>query len=118
MAHTVAGADNMIEELLGQIYDTLNVDQSTTADEIQTNLTEEETMHMSGYINIAVFGIDSRADAAENQDAGQLVDSDSRSDVIMIVSVNCDTKEVKLLSVYRDTCMLVQKKKNGKKFKQ
>lgn len=70
--------------------------------------------HMSGYINIAVFGIDTRA---ENKgDGTKIDDSDSRSDVIMIVSVNADTKEVKLLSVYRDTYLLKNSSNKGNTF--
>lgn len=113
-AHTVSGADDIMKDLIAQIRDKMDVDENTTADKIQKNLSEEQAAHMSGYINIAVFGLDSRADSTDNQEAGGLVDADSRSDVIMIVSINCDTKQVKLLSVYRDTCMLVQKKKSGK----
>lgn len=113
MSHTVSNSMNILEELLSEIHGSLNIDTGTTADEIKQNLSEKEARHMSGYINIAVFGIDSRADKEENEELGGLVDNDTRSDVIMIVSINCDTKQVKLLSVYRDTCMLVQKKKNG-----
>lgn len=110
-ANTVLSA---MKDVISGFYESMEIDEGTKAKDIQTNLSKEEAAHMSGYINIAVFGIDSRADKKENEAAGALVDSDSRSDVVMVVSINCDTKEVKLLSVYRDTCMLVQKKKNGK----
>ncbi len=47
-----------------------------------------------GYRNIALFGVDStQGDLKRN----------TRSDVIMIASINQDTGEVKLCSVYRDT---------------
>lgn len=49
---------------------------------------------MSGYTNIALFGIDSRE--------GKL-DIDTHSDALMIASINNKTKEIKLVSVYRDT---------------
>lgn len=48
-----------------------------------------------GYWNIALFGVD-----AVNQE--QLYKG-SRSDTIMIASINRDTGEIKLVSVYRDT---------------
>ena len=51
-----------------------------------------------GYTNIALFGTDSREGAAEN---GELV----RSDTIIVASLNNETKEVKLVSVYRDTML-------------
>ena len=49
---------------------------------------------MQGYTNIAIFGLDNRSN-------GEL--SSGNSDVIMIASINNDSKEVKLVSVYRDT---------------
>lgn len=49
---------------------------------------------LSGYRNIAIFGVDSRDD---NLDKG------NRSDCIIIASINNQTKDIKLISVYRDT---------------
>lgn len=60
------------------------------------NDTVEENQAMKGYRNIALFGLDARDD---NLGKG------NRSDTIMIASINLDTKEVKLVSVYRDTYM-------------
>lgn len=54
---------------------------------------EGGTMH--GYRNIALFGVD-----AKNK--SQLYKS-SRSDSIMVASINMDTGDVKLVSVYRDS---------------
>lgn len=112
-ANVAAKSKDIVDTLLNEIHASLNYEE-IGPDTIQTNLSDEDAQHMSGYINIAVFGVDSRADADENAEAGGLVDNASHSDVIMIVSINCDTKEVKLLSVYRDTCMLIQKRKAGK----
>lgn len=50
---------------------------------------------MQGYRNIALFGLDAENDA-------QLL-TGSHSDSIMIASVNMDTGDIKLVSVYRDT---------------
>lgn len=50
--------------------------------------------HMEGYRNIALFGVDAR-----NNNLGKGV----RSDTIIIASINEETKEIKLVSVYRDT---------------
>lgn len=50
--------------------------------------------HMEGYRNIALFGVDAR-----NNNLGKGV----RSDTIIIASINENTKEIKLVSVYRDT---------------
>lgn len=53
-----------------------------------------ETGAMKGYWNIALFGVDSRD--------GEL-DKNTRTDTIIIASINQDTKEVKMVSVLRDT---------------
>ncbi len=50
---------------------------------------------MSGYTQIALFGVDSRSK--------KLSSGDNRSDTIIIACINNSTKEVKLVSVYRDT---------------
>lgn len=67
------------------------------AEEVETNetLSEETKQSMTGYLNIALFGLDTRK-------AGQL-GKGNRSDTIIIASINNDTKEVKLVSVFRDT---------------
>lgn len=51
------------------------------------------------YTNIAILGVDSRKK--------DLKSGDNRSDIITIVSINNRTKNVKLLSVYRDTYLKV-----------
>lgn len=56
---------------------------------------EEGTGTMKGYMNIALFGVD-----AENDN--QLYKG-SRSDSTMIASINLDTGDIKLCSIYRDT---------------
>lgn len=53
-----------------------------------------ETHKMKGYRNVALFGVDSTT--------GELT-KNTRSDSIMIASINMDTGECKLVSVYRDT---------------
>jgi LCP family protein required for cell wall assembly len=53
-----------------------------------------ETEAMKGYRNIVLFGVDSTT--------GQLA-KNTRSDGIIIASVNMDSGEIRLVSVYRDT---------------
>uniref|UniRef100_UPI004055B00B LCP family protein n=1 Tax=Acetatifactor sp. TaxID=1872090 RepID=UPI004055B00B len=60
---------------------------------------KEEGGAMHGYMNIALFGVD-----AEDDD--DLLRG-SRSDSIMIASINMDTGDIKLVSVYRDTYLNV-----------
>ena len=55
--------------------------------------------NLKEYRNIAIFGIDTR----ENTYSG------SRTDCIIIASINQNTKEVKLVSVYRDTYLEISK---------
>lgn len=54
----------------------------------------EQNEQMKGYRNIALFGVDSRK--------GKL-GKGQRTDTIMIASINQDTGDVKLVSVYRDS---------------
>ena len=56
---------------------------------------KEEGGSMLGYRNIALFGLDAETD-------NQLYKS-SHSDSIMIASINLDTGDIRLVSVYRDT---------------
>lgn len=50
--------------------------------------------HMSGYRNIALFGVDAR---------DKSLGKGNRTDTIIVASINEETKVVKLVSVYRDT---------------
>ncbi len=64
-------------------------------EELKINELDEETQEiLKGYTNVAIFGLDNRENGT--LDAGN-------SDVIMIASINNDTNEVKLVSIYRDT---------------
>lgn len=73
--------------------------EDISREDIEVNEGIEEAL--KGYRNIALFGIDSRKD-----DYGL----GNRSDCIIIASINLDTKDIKLVSVYRDTYLEV---KNG-----
>ena len=53
---------------------------------------------LEGYTNIAIFGLDNRTAGKYNK---------GLSDVMMIASINNKTKEVKLVSVYRDTYLSI-----------
>lgn len=63
-------------------------------EEVQIQEEVKESVEMKDYRNIALFGLDSTV--------GELT-KNTRSDTIIIASVNLDTGEIKLMSVYRDT---------------
>ena len=63
-----------------------------SSDEIEITHGVEEKM--DGYRTIAIFGVDSRSNQLEKG---------TRSDCIILATINEKTKEVKLTSVYRDT---------------
>jgi LCP family protein required for cell wall assembly len=70
-------------------------DEEIPEEELKINeLTATTKEVLKGYTNIAIFGLDNRSNGS--LDSGN-------SDVIMIASINNDTNEVKLVSVYRDT---------------
>lgn len=57
---------------------------------------DEEVERKTGYVNVALFGLDSR-----NGNLGK----GNRSDTMMIASLNLETYEVRLVSIYRDTLL-------------
>lgn len=69
----------------------VNQDNDFDISEVDIN----ENVETTGYKNIILYGVDARSQ--KNSYEGSL------SDVIMIVSINQDTKKVKIASVYRDT---------------
>ena len=81
--------------VLGLLYSKLSKIQHYELGEVEVN--EGVAEQLKGYRNIAVFGVDARDDRFTN----------TRSDIIMIVSLNQDTKEVKITSVYRDTYLYI-----------
>lgn len=63
---------------------------------INSDLSNETLGAMKSYMNIAVFGVDNRESG--NYNGGN-------ADTIMIVSINKQTKEAIIVSIYRDTLM-------------
>ena len=53
---------------------------------------------LKGYRNVALFGVDARANTYE----------DTRSDCIMVISINQDNKQVRITSIYRDTLVYIE----------
>ena len=78
--------------------------QKENIDTTAVGINEETKQELKGYRNIALLGIDSRAD-----DYGL----GNRSDCMMIASIKQETNEIKLISVYRDTYVYVME--NGTK---
>ena len=98
LAGVAVGAWGYINSMLGKI-------NKETIDTNAIGITEETKKSLKGYRNIALLGIDSRAD-----DYGL----GNRTDCIIIASINEETKDVKMFSVYRDT-YLEGVEKNTKK---
>jgi len=68
------------------------INQNNVDDEdIQVN---DEAEEKKGYRNIVIFGVDSRSNS---------LSKGTHSDTIIIASLNEETKDVKLVSIYRDT---------------
>lgn len=79
----------------GIIYSKFSKINTVQLENIEINEGVEEALE--GYRNVAILGIDARAD----------VYSGSRSDCIIIASINEKSREVKLTSVYRDTYVYI-----------
>ena len=74
-----------------RIDHTENIEAEDVVNEDLGQTTQEV---LKGFTNIAVFGLD-------NEKSG--VFTSGNSDLIMIASINNDTKEVRVVSVYPDT---------------
>ncbi len=81
-----------VENKLGKL-------QKVDINKEELGISQETSKSLKDYRNIALFGVDSR-----NHDLEQ----GNRSDCIIIASINNNTKEVKLISVYRDTYVQIQ----------
>lgn len=90
-----------LSNVAGKDYEEKVQDTDFNKENLTTN--EEIGKEIETYKNIALFGIDSRNSAFDDQ---------VHSDSIIIVSINNKTGEVKLASVYRDT-MLKMASRNG-----
>ena len=71
----------------------IDVDTIVINEKVADTIAEQEEV-VKGYRNIALFGVDDRDG---NLGRG------TRSDTIIIASINLDTNEIKLVSIYRDT---------------
>ena len=69
------------------------------ADNFEVNVNDGVEKAQKGYTNIALFGLDARDQSAESLENG------TRSDSIIIVSINNSTGDIKMVSVYRDTLL-------------
>ncbi len=85
--------------LQGENIGRINIKEEDLIMNMNETVKENETL--KGYRNIALFGVDTTTGGTSQ---GEL-SKKTRSDTIMIASINMDTGEVKLVSVYRDTYM-------------
>ena len=73
-------------------------------DKLDFNLLDEDKLEVykdtGPYTNIALFGLDARE--------GESIESGVRSDSMMIASINNETNEVKVASIFRDTLLKQQ----------
>ena len=83
----------------GYIQNKLGKLQKVEINKEELGISKEVSENLTGYRNIALFGVDSRNHELEKG---------NRSDCIIIASINNSTKEVKLISVYRDTYVQIQ----------
>ena len=81
------------------IHSKLSKMQQVDLNEDDLNVSAQAEQQLAEYRNIAIFGVDSRDDS---------YDKGNRSDCIIIASINNKTKEVKLISVYRDTYVQIE----------
>ncbi len=98
LALIVAVLAGLMSYAFTRAVDSLNmqrIDSKVFGDELYVDSRVSSNENMRNYTNIALFGVDSRQD--------DLLGGDSRSDVIIVASINNRTGRVKLCSVYRDS---------------
>lgn len=73
-------------------------------DKLDFNFLDEDKLEVykdtGPYTNIALFGLDARE--------GEIIESGVRSDSMMVASINNETNEVKVVSIFRDTLLKQQ----------
>ena len=99
----VAGALYVYSKL--NLLNKKELDQSKVG---KNEVSEETEQTFKGNTTIALFGLDNRE---------QGVYDTGNSDVIMIMNINNDTKEVSLVSVYRDTYLNIAGEGEEEKFR-
>jgi LCP family protein required for cell wall assembly len=77
------------------IYNKINktINDIPRYDEEDKKIVKNEGVEIEGYKNIVIFGVDTRDNSLKR----------GNTDTIMIASINNKTKDVKLVSIYRDT---------------
>lgn len=99
----VAGALYVYSKL--NLFNRKELDQSKVG---KNEVSKETQQTFEGNTTIALFGVD-------NRDQG--VYDTGNSDVIMVMNINNDTKEVSLVSVYRDTYLNIAGEGEEEKFR-
>ena len=89
----------IIGSIVWVINDKFSKMQQVDINEEELNVSAQAEENLSEYRNIAIFGVDSRSNNLEQG---------NRSDCIIIASINNNTKEVRLISVYRDTYVQIE----------
>lgn len=85
---------------VGFIFITTKLNKINYKDISEENIKINEGVgeFLTGYTNIALLGLDTQDETFEN----------SRTDCIMVISINNETKEVKIASIYRDTYLNIE----------
>lgn len=88
--------------------DKITTDETFEAESVKNEELTKETRDVLGeYTTIALFGLDNREDSTYNS---------GNSDVIMVARIDKETKEVRLVSVYRDTFLKMADLENREAF--
>lgn len=91
-------------------FGSLQVIEFDEQDVQNVNLTDDQLEGMKGYMTVACFGVDSRSVGGK-----QNVGKGTNADVNLICSVNMETGEIRLVSVFRDTYLNISDKNSYNK---
>lgn len=96
----ITGAVCICLAIMGVIFLISKLNRINTEDiDAEDIIVNDNVLPTEGYTNVALFGIDSRS--------GEL-EIGTRTDCLIVASLNNETKEVRMVSVYRDTVLDIE----------
>lgn len=101
--------NNIMEKIKPQELDTEKI--------VVNSEVEQKIEEMSGSQIIAVAGLDSRGAAVDEEDDEDGLKNSQNSDTIILMCVDHDNKEIRMVSVMRDTWMNINKPGEDYKFR-
>lgn len=102
---------------LNNVMDKIKPQELDTAQIVVNSEVKQNIESMSGSQIIAVAGLDSRGAAVDEEDDEDGLKNSQNSDTIILMCIDHDNKEIRMVSVMRDTWMNINKPGEDYKFR-